>query len=91
MVLAMRWQLPKCGAFARMVSAGELASSDDLFTASIDLGFGRYETKNQQDEKACNHTNEKQYVHDIKMALLVIRKESEKAHQPKGPSNPEEK
>ena len=65
--------------------------SDDLFTASLDLGFGRYKTKNQQDQKPRIHANEKHCVHDFKMALLVIRKVSKTANRSKDLFSPEER
>ena len=68
-----------------------VGGSDDLFTASLDLGFGRYKTKNQQDQEARIHANEKHCVHDFKMALLVIRKASKTAHRSKDSFSPEER
>ena len=66
-----------------------VGGSDDLFTASLDLGFGRYKTKNQQDQEARIHANEKHCVHDFKMALLLIGNESKTAHQSKNSFCPE--
>ena len=64
---------------------------DNLSTAGLDLGFGRYKTKNQQDQEARIHANEKHCVHDFKMALLVIRKASKTAHRSKDSFSPEER
>ena len=65
-------------------SPGATRDSDDLFTASLDLGIGRNETKNQQNRQSRVHANEKHCVHDFKMAGLLIRKESKTAHRSKG-------
>ena len=48
------------------VCLGYLAdTSDDLFTASLDLLFGRHEAIDEQAEKSDVHTDEEHHVHGV--------------------------
>ena len=40
-------------------------TSDDLFTASLDLLFGRHEAVDEQAEKSDVHAYEEHHVHDL--------------------------
>ena len=47
-------------------------TSDDLFTASLDLLFGRHEAVDEQTEKSDVHAYEKHHIHGLVATRPVI-------------------